>query len=191
MQFYPYLDRATSGQDKPATLYIYRSVISAIPDADMPDQEIVSAKHGRLLTVKTIHDFKLRLAGVAQLAQVPGVDGDHGGGHPGLLRTLASQEFAALLRGGRLAHLLESNMVHMNWVPVVLGTEVRAGRYAFKYINLDNIPSQADIEFATRKRQVVLVDSDNTSLSILTLPYPCPGGRRQTWRRCQVSQFHV
>ena len=104
-------------------------MISAIPDADMPDQEIVSAKHGRLLTVKTIHDFKLRLAGVAQ---VPGVDGDGGGSHPGLLRTLASQEFAALLRDGRLAHLLDSNMVHMNWVPVVLGTEVRAGRYAFK-----------------------------------------------------------
>ena len=102
-------------------------MISAIPDADMPDQEIVSAKHGRLLTVKTIHDFKLRLAGVVQLVQVPGVDGDDGGGHPGLLRTLARQEFAALLRGGRLAHLLESNMVHMNWVPVVLGTEVRRG----------------------------------------------------------------
>ena len=102
-------------------------MISAIPDADMPDQEIVSAKHGRLLTVKTIHDFKLRLAGVVQLVQVPGVDGDDGGGHPGLLRTLASQEFAALLRGGRLAHLLDSNMVHMNWVPVVLGTEVRRG----------------------------------------------------------------
>ena len=55
---------------------------------------------------------------------------------PGLprLRTLARQEFSALLRDGRLTHLLDSNMLHMNWVPVVLGTEVRAGRYAFKWI---------------------------------------------------------
>ena len=48
------------------------------------------------------------------------------------MRTLARQEFAVLLRAGRLAHLLDSNMVHMNWVPVVLGTEVRAGLCAFK-----------------------------------------------------------
>ena len=109
-------------------IYIYRSVISAIPDADLPDQEIVSTKHGRLLTLKTIHDFKLRPGDVPQLAQVPG-EAD-----PGLprLRTLARQEFSALLRDGRLAHLLDSNMLHMNWVPVVLGTEVRAGLCAFK-----------------------------------------------------------
>ena len=30
MQFYPYLDRATSGQDKPATLYIYISICLCI-----------------------------------------------------------------------------------------------------------------------------------------------------------------
>ena len=105
--------------------YIYRSVISAIPDADLPDQEIVSTKHGRLLTVKTIHDFKLRLEDVPK----PGYEAD-----PGLLRlrTLSRQEFSALLRDGRLTHLLDSNVIHMNWVPVVLGTEVRAGCYAFK-----------------------------------------------------------
>ena len=104
-------------------------MISAIPDADLPDQEIVSTKHGRLLTVKTIHDFKLRLGDVPQLPQVPRDEAP-----PGLprLRTLARQEFAALLRDGRLTHLLDSNMLHMNWVPVVLGTEVRAGLCAFK-----------------------------------------------------------
>ena len=54
--------------------------------------------------------------------------------------------------------------MHMNWVPVVLGTE-------------------SDIEFATRKKQVVYMSSslhDPTSLSILTLPYSVPNGNTRT-----------
>ena len=51
----------------------------------------------------------------------------------------------------------------MNWVPVKL-----------------DIKDKKDIEFVTRKKQIVLVDGTKDSLSILTLPYPVSGGARST-----------
>ena len=51
----------------------------------------------------------------------------------------------------------------MNWVPVKLDTK-----------------EKDDIEFVTRKKQIVLVDDSRDSLSILTLPYPTPGGTCMT-----------
>ena len=51
----------------------------------------------------------------------------------------------------------------MNWVPVKLATK-----------------EKDDIEFVTRKKQIVLVDDVRDSLSILTLPYPTPGGTNMT-----------
>ena len=45
------------------------------------------------------------------------------------------------------------------------------------------IESEDDIEFATRKRQIVLVEDSSSemlkSLSILTLPYPVPDGNQR------------
>ena len=51
----------------------------------------------------------------------------------------------------------------MNWVPVKLESK-----------------EKDDIEFVSRKKQIVLMDSIKDSLSILTLPYPASGGTRMT-----------
>ena len=78
---------------------------------------------------------------------------------------IQKEEFANLLRSRQaLCQLLEHNIVHMNFVPVVLGTE-------------------SDIEFATRKKQIVYLSGSldfPTSFSILTLPYTVPNGNTMT-----------
>merc|ERR1712110_108912 len=85
-----------------------KTAISAKPDRDMTDAEIINPKHGKLLTVKADHTFKLKLSDLPD------------------------------------------------------GTDKK------------------DIEFVTRKKQIVLVDSAKESLSILTLPYPSSGGTRMS-----------
>ena len=72
------------------------------------------------------------------------------------LSTLSKQEFTSLLKNQTvLERLLQNNLLHMNWVPVVPLTE-------------------DDIEFAVRKKTAVLVrgtKENPSSFSILTHPY--------------------
>ena len=126
------------------------SVISAIPNIDMTDEELRSPKLGTLLTAPAFLNFTLRNSQLKQdlivKKNLPEVDRD---------------SFADLLKKKKLVHLFENNVVHMNWVSVTPETD-------------------DDVEFAVRKRQVVLMDDNHQSLSILTLPFPVPGGIRTT-----------
>ena len=76
-------------------------------------------------------------------------------------KIISREEFAGVLRSKHIReNLLEQNIVHMNWVPVLLETE-------------------EDIEFAVRKKQVVLLEGSlesPTSFSVFTLPYSVPNG---------------
>merc|ERR1712110_1275501 len=130
-----------------------KTAISAKPDRDMTDAEIINPKHGKLLTVKADHTFKLKLSDLPD-----GTDKNKCS-----LQRLAKEEFTELLLGKSLDHLLEGDVIHMNWVPVKL-----------------DIKDKKDIEFVTRKKQILLVDSNKDSLSILSLPYPVSGGARST-----------
>ena len=125
-----------------------RCVVSAIPDLDMKDEEILAAKLGTLLTVKVVHEFKLLCCQVPWMAS-----------HVSVLREVSKEEFHQMLREGPLSTMFENNVIHLNWVPVIMQTE-------------------DDVRFVTRKKQRVLIDQDSQSLSVLTLPYPVPGGLR-------------
>ena len=127
-----------------------KSVISAIPDDTMTDEEVVNQKHGDLLTVKHCHEFSLTYPELEQCIDRK-VDKK--------LSMLSKEEFTRALKNGTFANHFENDIIHMNWVPAVINTE-------------------DDIEFITRKKQIVMVDPEDSSLSILTLPYPVPGGLR-------------
>ena len=124
--------------------------ISAIPDVDLSDEEIISPKHGNLLSVKSVLVYRIRMKSI----NIHEIEEDE-------CKTVTKEEFAEVLRTKeRTENLLECNLVHMNWVPVILETE-------------------QDIEFATRKNQVVLLKGSldfPTSFSVFTLPYSVPNG---------------
>ena len=128
-----------------------KTALSAVPNRDMTDEEMTSSKHGQLLTVKAYHTLKLKWSDLPDGTDIPKCS----------LQRLAKEEFSDLLHGQSLDHLFEGKVIHMNWVPVKL-----------------DIKDKKDIEFVTRKKQIVLVDSDKDSLSILSLPYPVSGGAR-------------
>ena len=75
------------------------------------------------------------------------------------LLSLDKSDFAKKLRVKHFRKLLENNIINLNWVPIVLDTE-------------------DDIEFATRKQQIVMMDPQSRSLSVLSLPYHVPAGVR-------------
>ena len=129
-----------------------KTAISAIPDRHMTDAEIVNSKHGELLTVKAVLTFKLRCSNLT-----------NNGAEKNSLQRLSKESFSDFLHGQSLDHLFEGNVIHMNWVPVKLTTK-----------------EKEDIEFAARKKQIVLMDDVKNSLSILTLPYPTSGGTTMT-----------
>ena len=129
------------------------SSISAIGDCDLSDQQIPSRKHGALLTVQCVHEFKIGMGNFMKL-----VDGETKAETSDLVQ-VDKNEFATLLRMKSFRNILENNVINLNWVPIVLETE-------------------EDIEFATRKNQVVLTDPQSRSLSVLTLPYHVPAGVR-------------
>ena len=130
-------------------------IISAIPDADLTEKEVNSEKLGDLLMKKSILIFFFDMENIIGAKVV----------EDNPLYLIQKEEFANLLQlKNEVGQLLEHNIVHMNWVPVVLGTE-------------------ADIEFATRKKQVVYLNGsleDPSSFSILTLPYSVPNGNTRT-----------
>ena len=128
-----------------------KTALSAKPDRDMTDKELVNPKHGTLLTVKVDHTFKMKWS------DLPIVTEKHS------LQKLSKEKFSKLLLTTSLDHLFEGGVVHMNWVPVKLASRDRD-----------------DIEFVTRKKQIVLMDDNKKSLSILTLPYPSSGGTRMS-----------
>ena len=119
-------------------------IISVIPDIDLCDEDIKTPKLGELLLVKSVLVYKINMSSLA----IPDTNEDD-------YKVLKKEEFAEVLRSKeKTGHLLEHNLVHMDWVPVILGTK-------------------RDIEFATRKKQVVLLAGSldvPKSFSILTLP---------------------
>ena len=127
-----------------------KSVISAISDAGFKEEEIVNPKHGKQLTVATSHVFCFKYPDLDHF-----IDKDLQEN----LKTLDKGEFANKLKDGSFNHLLDNKVIHMNWVPVILDTD-------------------EDIEFVTRKNQIVKMAEDNSSLSILTLPFPIAAGIR-------------
>ena len=128
-----------------------KTALSAVPNRDMTDEEMTSSKHGQLLTVKAYHTLKLKWSDLSDRTDIMKCS----------LQRLTREEFSDLLLGQSLDQLFEGEVIHMNWVPVKI-----------------DIKDKKDIEFVTRKKQIVLVDSAKDSLSILTLPYPVSGGAR-------------
>ena len=76
-----------------------KTAISAIPDRDMTDAEIVNPKHGELLTVKADHTFKLRWSDLPD------------GAEKCSLQRLSKESFSDLLRGQTLDHLFEASRI--------------------------------------------------------------------------------
>ena len=128
----------------------FKSVLSAIPDHAMTDEEVINPKHGDLLTVKHCHEFILTYPELDKCVDRKTVKN---------LSLLTKEQFSHALKQGTYHHHLENNIIHMNWVPAVIDTD-------------------DDIDFITRKNQIVMTDSEDASLSIMTLPYPVPGGLR-------------
>ena len=135
------------------TFFRVSSSISAIGDCDLSDQQIPSSKHGSLLTVQGVHEFKI---GMEQFQKIVAAESKKGTED---LARVDKNEFARLLRTRSFRAILENNVINLNWVPIVLETE-------------------HDIEFSTRKNQIVMIDRQSRSLSVLTLPYHVPAGVR-------------
>merc|ERR1711936_794173 len=87
------------------------SIISAIPDVDLTEDQMRSHKFGNLLTVKAISVYKFRCDQLTLKEPQARLD------------TLSKIEFAEALRECRLQHLLENNILHLNWVPVRAQTD--------------------------------------------------------------------
>ena len=104
------------------------------------DEGLGSPKFGKLLTVKAILVYKFRCN---QLITPVKEDNPR-------LTELSKDEFAGVLRAGRIRHLLENNILHMQYVPVRPCTE-------------------DDIEFAVRKRQSVMVGETSAGGEITSL----------------------
>ena len=117
----------------------------------MTDDEINNSKHGKLLALNCSHVFRIPLE---DFMDVESKSKD-------CLEILEKEEFAKMLKNRDLSHIMENNIVHINFVPAAFETE-------------------EDIEFITRKKQIVKVDNKASvsSLSILTFPFPVPGGVR-------------
>ena len=117
----------------------------------MTDDEVNNIKHGQLLSLNCSHVFRIPLEDFM----------DVGSNSEDILEILEKEEFAKMLKNRDLSHIMENNIVHINFVPAAFETE-------------------EDIEFITRKKQIVRVDNKASvsSLSILTLPFPVPGGVR-------------
>ena len=115
------------------------SFISVIVDQGKI-KNLGSPKFGKLLTVKAVLDYKFRCNQLISLVE----EGDT------RLTTLSREQFAGVLREHRVRHLLESDLLHMQFVPVKPRTE-------------------EDIEFAVRKRQSVMVEEISAGGGISSL----------------------
>ena len=111
------------------------SIISAM--ADVEEDQIKSSKFGELLTVKSISVYKFRRDQVISALSKKDLG----------LTELSKNQFAGLLRDPRICHLLDNNILTLNWVPVRAQTE-------------------EDIEFAVRKRQTVMVEEGGQQASL-------------------------
>ena len=115
------------------------SFISVIVDQGKIEN-LGSPKFGKLLTVKAVLDYKFRCNQLISLVEEGNTR----------LTTLSREEFAVALREHRVQHLLESDLLHMQFVPVKPRTE-------------------EDIEFAVRKRQSVMVEEISAGGGISSL----------------------
>ena len=129
-----------------------QNTISAIPDMDLNDDEIKSCKHGNLLTSKSYPTYKINLGYLSTLVIETCKE---------TFFIVSNTHFSEMLRGKHVQHLLRNNLLHINWTPVLIETD-------------------DDINFATRKKQIVLAkrvsESNISSFSILTLPFNVPNG---------------
>ena len=131
------------------------STLSVISDSNLREDEIKSSKHGDLLAVKSYYVYRIK----AELFEYS----SHTFVEPNLTK-FSKDQFSNFLKGNKAKRLFKGSLVHMNFIPIL-------------------IESEDDIEFATRKRQIVLVEDSSSemlkSLSILTLPYPVPNGNHR------------
>lgn len=104
------------------------SFISAIADRG-EIRDLGSPKFGNVLTVKAILVYKFPCNQLISLVEEENPR----------LTALSREDFAVALRTHRVRHLLENDLLHMQWVPVRPNTE-------------------QDIEFAVRKRQTVMAE---------------------------------
>ena len=99
-----------------------------------------SPKFGNLLTVKAILDYKFRCNQLISPAEEENTR----------LTTLSRDQFAGVLRAGRVRHLLENDLLHLQFVPVRPRTE-------------------QDVQFAVRKRQSVMVEEISAGAGLASL----------------------
>ena len=129
------------------------STVSAINSMDLSDEEIQSSKHGKLLAVKSCPTYKIKLEDLSGLSTETWKQ---------KFSVVSKTKFSEMLRRKDTQGLLPGgNLLHMNWVPVLLETE-------------------EDIDFAIRKKQIILAEgvyqNSISSFSILTLPYNISNG---------------
>jgi hypothetical protein len=128
------------------------STMSSISDMDLTEEEINSPKHGKLLAVKSYPTYKIKLEDLSSVSTKTCKQ---------KFSVVSRQKISEILRRKNTQDLLPSNLLHMNWVPVLLETE-------------------EDIDFAVRKKQIILAEgvtqNSISSFSILTLPYSVPNG---------------
>ena len=115
------------------------SFISVIVDQGKI-KNLGSPKFGNLLTVKAVLDYDFRCNQLISVVEEE---------NPRLV-ALSRDQFAGVLREQRVRHLLESDLLHMQFVPVRPRTE-------------------EDIEFAVRKRQSVMVEEASAGGAISSL----------------------
>ena len=128
------------------------STLSSIHDLVDTDDDVRSSKHGALLASKScptysVHCDELKILNISNNAHN--------------LSLISKEEFRTLLRNKDFKKLIPNNLLHVNWIPILLETE-------------------NDIEFVVRKNQIVLAQrhggDDTKSFSILTLPYQVQNG---------------
>ena len=128
------------------------SILSSIPDFSLSDEEAQSTKHGKLLVATSVCTYSVQYNDLKSVNILDSATN---------LSLVSKEEFRKLLKSQGLQHLLANNLLHINWIPILLETD-------------------DDIEFAVRKKQTVLVkncdDDYIDSFSILTLPYQVQNG---------------
>merc|ERR1719186_80932 len=128
--------------------------LSCVPDWDLTDNELKSRKYGDLLLVRPYMVVCFKPSGVL-MRKVEDL--------PQGLKVISNEEFKHVLKNKNVQErLLESNILHIDFTPIVLDSEEA-------------------IEYATDKDQTVMVEGsvDNpTSFSIFTNPYPVPNDRK-------------
>ena len=128
------------------------STLSSIHDLVDSDDDVRSSKHGTLLASKSCPTYNMPCDELKGLS-ITNTTKD--------LSLMSKEKFRTLLKNKDFEQLLPNNLLHVNWIPIILETE-------------------DDIEFLVRKKQIVMAKNHSwdhkKSFSILTLPYHVQNG---------------